>query len=379
MASAKVGRNDPCPCGSGLKYKRCCLNEDTRQSSQRRAIPQAVLKEHEALVRSEREGRQKYGNVRPIIQADWRGKKWIAIGNRVLSSDSWKTFLDFLGDYIKFVLTPDWGKAELTKPLEQRHIIMQWYNGVCEFQRQHIKSPGEVTQFVPNGVVASYYSLAYDLYLLNHHQLLQNELLKRLRHPDQFQGARHELFAAATVIRAGFEIEYQDETDGSCKHPEFMATHPATSQQLAIEAKSRHRSGVLGQAGAGSIEVERAGVRRLIKSAAEKIQNIPFVLFLDVNLPPSDEPVFEIPWVKEVMNALVARADKQHRGKDPFNMVIITNHPHHYGSSDEPDPKKHLLAMFAEDPVVPIAHPEALQLLFEAAEKYGHIPQQFNS
>ena len=20
----KVGRNDPCPCGSGLKYKRCC-------------------------------------------------------------------------------------------------------------------------------------------------------------------------------------------------------------------------------------------------------------------------------------------------------------------------------------------------------------------
>lgn len=24
----KVGRNDPCPCGSGLKYKRCCLNKE---------------------------------------------------------------------------------------------------------------------------------------------------------------------------------------------------------------------------------------------------------------------------------------------------------------------------------------------------------------
>jgi tetratricopeptide (TPR) repeat protein len=23
----KIGRNDPCPCGSGIKYKRCCLNE----------------------------------------------------------------------------------------------------------------------------------------------------------------------------------------------------------------------------------------------------------------------------------------------------------------------------------------------------------------
>jgi len=21
-----VGRNDPCPCGSGRKYKKCCLN-----------------------------------------------------------------------------------------------------------------------------------------------------------------------------------------------------------------------------------------------------------------------------------------------------------------------------------------------------------------
>jgi uncharacterized protein YecA (UPF0149 family) len=23
-APAKVGRNEPCPCGSGKKYKRCC-------------------------------------------------------------------------------------------------------------------------------------------------------------------------------------------------------------------------------------------------------------------------------------------------------------------------------------------------------------------
>ena len=24
IAGEKVGRNDPCPCGSGKKYKRCC-------------------------------------------------------------------------------------------------------------------------------------------------------------------------------------------------------------------------------------------------------------------------------------------------------------------------------------------------------------------
>jgi methionyl aminopeptidase len=25
----KIGRNDPCPCGSGLKYKRCCIGKET--------------------------------------------------------------------------------------------------------------------------------------------------------------------------------------------------------------------------------------------------------------------------------------------------------------------------------------------------------------
>ncbi len=24
MKTAKIGRNDPCPCGTGKKYKRCC-------------------------------------------------------------------------------------------------------------------------------------------------------------------------------------------------------------------------------------------------------------------------------------------------------------------------------------------------------------------
>jgi tetratricopeptide (TPR) repeat protein len=30
---AKPGRNDPCPCGSGQKYKRCCLSKDQAQES----------------------------------------------------------------------------------------------------------------------------------------------------------------------------------------------------------------------------------------------------------------------------------------------------------------------------------------------------------
>ena len=32
--NAKVGRNDPCPCGSGKKYKNCCLLKEQQASGQ---------------------------------------------------------------------------------------------------------------------------------------------------------------------------------------------------------------------------------------------------------------------------------------------------------------------------------------------------------
>ena len=33
-AAPKIGRNDLCPCGSGKKFKRCCLNEGSTQAGE---------------------------------------------------------------------------------------------------------------------------------------------------------------------------------------------------------------------------------------------------------------------------------------------------------------------------------------------------------
>jgi tetratricopeptide (TPR) repeat protein len=38
----KTGRNDPCPCGSGKKYKRCCQEKDEAEKSAARAAAQAA-------------------------------------------------------------------------------------------------------------------------------------------------------------------------------------------------------------------------------------------------------------------------------------------------------------------------------------------------
>jgi tetratricopeptide (TPR) repeat protein len=43
---AKVGRNDPCPCGSGQKYKRCCLPRE--EAAERAAAERAATLAREA-------------------------------------------------------------------------------------------------------------------------------------------------------------------------------------------------------------------------------------------------------------------------------------------------------------------------------------------
>lgn len=35
---SRIGRNEPCPCGSGLKFKHCCLNRPDRASMYMRIL-----------------------------------------------------------------------------------------------------------------------------------------------------------------------------------------------------------------------------------------------------------------------------------------------------------------------------------------------------
>jgi uncharacterized protein YchJ len=54
----KTGRNDPCPCGSGKKYKKCCLPMHEAEQRQRAADQQAERDkrgaEHRASLRAAR-------------------------------------------------------------------------------------------------------------------------------------------------------------------------------------------------------------------------------------------------------------------------------------------------------------------------------------
>ena len=58
---AKPGRNDRCPCGSGKKYKACCLAKDEAAERERLAVAQAQREEQGA------EKRQSLREVRELI------------------------------------------------------------------------------------------------------------------------------------------------------------------------------------------------------------------------------------------------------------------------------------------------------------------------
>jgi len=45
---AKIGRNDPCPCGSGKKYKKCCMASDEAAARAARPAQPAAAPGHEA-------------------------------------------------------------------------------------------------------------------------------------------------------------------------------------------------------------------------------------------------------------------------------------------------------------------------------------------
>jgi hypothetical protein len=197
-------------------------------------------------------------------------------------------------------------------------------------------------------------------------------MVSRLKDPDQFQGARYELFAAATCCRAGFDIRYDDETDVTKKHPEFHAAHRQTGQEISVEAKSRHRPGVLGFQEQETGRETALGVERLLNNAISKSPDGPFVIFLDVNLPPSPEPLLQKPWIPELMSTI--RRFYDFGGKAPFNLVIVTNLPHHYGGEYDLDPEKSILAVVPPLAEYPMSNPEIAEILVRATSQYGNLP-----
>lgn len=384
----KIGRNDPCPCGSGKKFKKCHNNsrfelpfliQQARISKHLEEEAKRLLEQHQAK-EILRQAQQGLG--RPIISTEFRGYRFVAVGSN-LHYGKWKTFPDFLGDYIKKTLGEVWGNEELKKPFEQRHSILKWYHHLCTLQQKYITIPGQVFSGPMTGAASAYYRLAYNLYLIAHNGTdIQTRLLSRLRNPDLFPGAFFETQVAAWLIRAGFELEYENESDGSTSHCEFTATYPASKARLSVEAKSRYP-------GDDNNNPRRLNVGRQLRLALEKKADHPRLVFLDLNQPVTSE---------QQANRILDRAERRLKSIEglrienqpaPPAYICLTNISDHYFPES---PQTSVLASFygfkkpdflGPFPTIREAvrarerHSEVF-ILMRSIEAHSHLPSTFD-
>jgi hypothetical protein len=336
---AKIGRNEPCPCGSGLKYKKCHASPGGPPAGKAASAVPNLQHLLEQMRASERIRQTQQGLGRPIIALKSGKRLAVAVGNKVYFSDKWKTFPDFLAEYMKQKLGSDWGNVEIAKPLTERHPLMQWYDAYCKYQHEAIKAPGEVFHANVTGIVACYLGLTYSLYLLDHNVEIQERLLSRLKDPANFQGAFYELFVANVLIRAGFQLTLEDEGDGTSKHCEFAAVSRETGKKYWVEAKMGSVAGVLGKTqrdGGGG----RKTLGRLIphlNNALTKPAADERLIFIDLNVEPRFDRDNKPTWG----DAAVRRIERYEANELPEGAsayLFVTNIGFHRNLDSAPTP-----------------------------------------
>src|SRR6266542_284802 len=312
--STRPGRNDPCPCGSGKKFKKCHLGSESRITNSVQVDPAYRQRRMEAT-RIQRERQQGLG--KPIIAAEFKGERFVAVKNTLFHSERFKTFHDFLLRYIMAAFGPQWGTAELRKPEPERHQIALWYQALCRHQRKFMSGSGNIESIPYSGGTAAFMHLAYDLYSLDHNAELQERLLTRLRNPPTFSGARYETYVAAVFIRAGFDLVFENEQDGSTTHCEFTATHRRTGRRFSVEAKRR--------------QSRKLKLGRLFNDALSKQANHTRVVFMDVNTPDDGRGDVRPAFLNILQKRLRASEGTLLNGQPrPAAYVVITNTPWEY-------------------------------------------------
>jgi hypothetical protein len=154
MSTIRIDRNGSCPHASGNKCEKCRWLKNNICTHP--AVPPEVLRKFEQHRLKEIKRQQLFGKTRPIIHTDHGDWKFVAVGSQVHYSKKWKTFPDFLIDYMGAVLGDDWGNAELKKPFAERHQIVKWYHEMRRHQLEQQADDKGICRSVPNGAFAAY-------------------------------------------------------------------------------------------------------------------------------------------------------------------------------------------------------------------------------
>ena len=202
----KVGRNDLCPCGSGKKFKKCHLAMPSipliREGNPAPPpIPPDVWQKFEKQRREEEARVAAFGEIRPIIHLrDYAGYRFVVVHNCLYYSKKWNFFTDFLLEYGLTRFGKEWLEAQKSAAETDQHPVYVWRKQAYAYMQKQEPQPDGTFSAVANGPMAACNYFYYDLYTVDDNSLLDDDLLNRLRHRDQFQGALHELTAVRLKV-----------------------------------------------------------------------------------------------------------------------------------------------------------------------------------
>jgi hypothetical protein len=275
------------------------------------------------------------GLGRPIISQLTPKGRIVAVGNKAYCSPRYTTFIDFLSHFIIEVIGMEWFLVEDKKPEAAQHPLFRLHLEAAAQLKAQQFGDGHVRHAETTGAIEAYYRLAYHLYLLSHNGGLPDVLLARLKWKDQFRGAEHELYVAATFIKAGFTVEFEDESDSSRSHCEYTVTHLKTGQKFSVEAKARG--------------VETTLVRGLLTNALRKQADHTRLIWFAINWPTTDGDAGRAA-LFETLTELRSREDILIDGKPaPPAYVIVSNNPYEHAF----DSAKYSVSALAEGFQVP--------------------------
>ena len=385
----KVGRNELCPCGSGKKYKKCHGNMINIKTESNIPIDhteaERLLKQKEA---EEIQRTNQQGLGRPIISAMFQGYRFVAVGSRFYYSKNWKTFHDFLFEYIKLLFGKEWWISEQQKTVENRHPILLWTQIISNYRKQvFAEKEGEIVSSPMTGAVFAFLTLAYNLYLIEHNiQLVRGKglharLVQRLKNKESFYPAFYETMVASSFIKAGFQIELENEEDINSEHAEFTAISQKTNEKYSVEAKHR----IMGK--------QHNVIRNQLFNALKKALPHKRVIFINLNVPDNITSEGRLKWLDDVLHQI---RDGENTititGKPaPQAYVFVTNHPFLYNLDSFmflpaavaegfkiPDFKLDSAFMNLRDALISREKHIDMIGLMQAIRQYEQIPQTFD-
>lgn len=281
--------------------------------------------------------KQLQGHGKPIDSWIDGTVRHIRVNDKVYESSNWKTFEDFLFDYVKEKLTASWGDSEIKKPITARHPIMQWYDRLANVQTEQAKAAtaSPLLYSEPTGAMLGFLNLAYYLYLCEHHAVLQEQMLNRLRNRDNFEGALYELYVTASFLKAGFLVELENESDSTDSHHEFTATHSNSGKKFSVEARTRSSSSK--RSGHGT---DLPRVKDKLSAALKKTALHERIVFIELNR--AEYTVNEMPpsWVKQIETDF-GDAEREFASQVPGNpsaYVFVTNQSFMHWLDEAPKP-----------------------------------------